>query len=453
MSLATHEVAQTLIALILLLIVAHCVAYLFKAVRQPPVIGEILGGLLLGPTVLGNFSPELQRQLIPAEGPAASAIGAIYQLGLLLLIYLAGTELHGHVTSTERRTITAVSLSGLLIPFAAGLAIAASFDLGELTGPHGSDATLVLVFGMAIALTSIPVISRIMLDLGILGTRFARIVLTVAVLEDVLLYVVLAIVLGMAGAMSGDAYGLGMFFAGGPVVWSALYFTAAPIAFLLVHLRYGRTYFTAAARLRWNVLAHRSPTAYLMVFVFSLCLVCIGLGLDPIFGALTAGICDAGTARGEQARETLRKISLSFFIPVYFAVVGLQLDLIRHFDVLFFLWFLAVACAVKFSSVWLGARLAGQSRGSAANIAAAMNARGGPGIVLASVTFSAGIVSEGFFTSLVVLSIVTSQMAGMWLSRVVDRGDPLLSEDPEDPDAAEAAGRMDGGSDRKAVTP
>jgi Kef-type K+ transport system membrane component KefB len=414
-----------------LVIVAHSTAYVFKLVKQPPVIGEILGGLLLGPTVLGAAWPEFQNEIVPEEGPAASALGVIYQLGLLLLVYLTGTELHGRATKAEKRTIVSVSVSGLVVPFAAGLAVAYSLGLGDLSGVNGSQTTLALVFGLAIALTSIPVISRIMLDLGILRSSFARIVLTVAVLEDVVLYVVLAIVMGVAGARSGEAYGIGALMGEVPMAWGALYFTVAPMLFLAIHIRYGQWIFSTLARMRWNVLAQRSPTAFLMIFIFSLCLMCAGLGIDPIFGALTAGICEAGSSGADQARETLRNISLAFFVPVYFAVVGLKLDLIRHFDVVFFLWFLGLACLAKFASVWVGARIAGQSPSAAANIAAAMNARGGPGIVLASTTFGAGIISESFVTALVVLSIVTSQMAGIWLARVVSRGGALVTYDPD----------------------
>ena len=106
-------------------------------------------------------------------------------------------------------------------------------------------------------------------------------------------------------------------------------------------------------------------------------------------------------------------------MPVYFAIVGLRLDLIHAFDPLFFVAFLAFACAVKAASVYLGGRLAGQTRAGAGNLAVAMNARGGPGIVLASVAFDAAIISEEFYVSLVMLAIVTSLLAGTWLERMV----------------------------------
>lgn len=433
MFLGTGEVARILIALAFLVIIAHGAAYLFQLVKQPPVIGEIIGGLLLGPTVLGFFAPGVQADFIPPDGPTAHALSLVYQLGLLLLVYLTGTELRSQSTGTERRSILSMTLLGLLLPFAAGIALSSTMGLEGLSGPTGSNVSLVLIFGMAIAITSIPVISRIMLDLGILGTHFARMVLSVAVLEDVVLYVTLAVVMGVSGATSGDSEGIGALISDVPLGWAVAYYTLAPALFLALLLRYGGRAFSALMEARWNILSRRSPAAYLMVFIFALCLACIGLGIDPIFGALVAGVCDARSGRAQEARETLRGISSSFFIPVYFALVGVKLDLIHHFDIVFFAWFLVFACVVKFSSVWLGARLAGHDNGSAANLAAAMNARGGPGIVLASVTFGAGIISEEFFSSLVVLSIVTSQMAGVWLTRALDRGDPLTAQDGHEP--------------------
>ncbi len=110
--------------------------------------------------------------------------------------------------------------------------------------------------------------------------------------------------------------------------------------------------------------------------------------------------------------------ALAFFIPIYFAMIGLGLDLVHGFSVVFFAGFLLAACAIKSLSVFVGARLAGETSGSSVNLAVAMNARGGPGIVVASTAFAAGIISQPFYAVLVLLAIVTSLAAGAWLDRV-----------------------------------
>jgi Kef-type K+ transport system membrane component KefB len=126
--------------------------------------------------------------------------------------------------------------------------------------------------------------------------------------------------------------------------------------------------------------------------------------------------------------------------PIYFFTVGLKLDLIHNFAALFFLCFFVLSCGLKASSIWLGAKLAGQPSGRAWDLAVALNARGGPGIVLATVTFQAGIINDSFFTSIVLLSVVTSQLAGFWLDRrfaaVVTDAVPARS-------VHEPAGRLD----------
>ena len=119
-----------------------------------------------------------------------------------------------------------------------------------------------------------------------------------------------------------------------------------------------------------------------------------------------------------------------FFIPLYFGLIGVRLDLVHHLPIVEFLIFLAFACVVKGSSIYAGARLAGESHSAALNLGAALNARGGPGIVLAAVTFEAGIINEDFFATLIMLAIVTSMAAGVWLERVVRRGAPLRGPTP-----------------------
>jgi Kef-type K+ transport system membrane component KefB len=165
------------------------------------------------------------------------------------------------------------------------------------------------------------------------------------------------------------------------------------------------------------------------------------LGISPIFGALLAGILASNVHHeAEQARQAIQSFSYAVFIPIYFAVVGLRLDLVHNFEVGFFLFFLAFACLIKTISAYLGARLTGEGKTGARNLAIALNARGGPGIVLASVAFDAGVINIAFYTILVMLALVTSVLAGSWLDFALRRGQSLLTEaDSEDaPQPADA---------------
>jgi len=423
MSLQTADLARFFLAVALLLVLAHLLGSAFALLRQPRVIGEILGGLLLGPTVLGLAAPQVT--LIPSSGAPGAGLGVLGELGLLLLMFLSGREALAYRSAGRRRTVLIVTLTGLALPLAVGLAAAQLVDSTGFIGAHGNRTTFALVFGMGIAVTSIPVISRIMLDLGILHTRFARITLSVAVLEDVVLYVALAVILGLAGSASGGVFGLWSLFHNQSTTATTVYYVLASLVFLGVFMPLGRPIFAALANSRYNLIERRSPAAFRLIFLLLLVLACVFLGINPIFGAVLAGAAAAGAdthcpdetrrAEAERSWDAIKRFSLALFIPLYFAIVGVQLDLVHHFPVWFFLGFLLLGCVAKAASVWLGARLAGESNRSATHLGVALNARGGPGIVLATVTLSAGVINEDFFTTLVVLSIVTSQFAGLWL--------------------------------------
>jgi Kef-type K+ transport system membrane component KefB len=276
---------------------------------------------------------------------------------------------------------------------------------------------------MAVAVTSIQVISRIMHDLGLLSTRFARIVLSVAVIEDIVLYVVLAVAVGLVQATGSEAFGVPTALNIHTVAGGSVYHTVAAAAFLGVALTVGGRIYRSLAGMRANPMARRSPVAFQLLWMLSLSAGALVLGLVPLYGAFVAGItvAVADDSLVVRDRNALAGISFGFFIPVYFAIIGIKLDLIHHFDPLFFLGFLAVACVAKAASVYLGARLSREDRFVSASLAIAMNARGGPGIVLASTAFAAGIINETFFVSLVMLSVVTSLLAGSWLERFAVR--------------------------------
>jgi Kef-type K+ transport system membrane component KefB len=436
------DLARLLIALAVLLLAAHGMGSLFARFHQPAAIGEILGGVLLGPSALGAVSPTIQHWIFPATGSSAAALGAVYQLGLLLLMFAAGAEMRRLLQRNAVRTVGLIASFGLVIPFAAGLGIVAVLGVRQFIGPANNYTALTLVFGMAVAVTSIPVISWIMHDVGLLGTRFARIVLSVAVIEDIVLYVILAVVVGLVQTAGSTAFGLPTALNIHSVAQNSVYHVIVAVLFLAVALTVGgRVY----RWLRANPLAMRSPVAFQLLWMLALSAAALALGLVPLYGAFVAGIAVAA-ADGEEdeelgesvtvrQRNTLSGISFGFFIPIYFAIIGIKLDLIHHFDVLFFLGFLAFACVAKAASVYLGARLSRENRFMSASLAIAMNARGGPGIVLAATAYAAGIINETFFVSLVMLSVVTSLLAGSWLERVAVRlGAPERKPAQDGPD-------------------
>ena len=446
MNLSSQQTATFVAAVAIAVLVAHAVGGLFARFRQPAVVGEILVGLLFGPTVLGLLAPDVAAALFPRTGPIAAILAGLAQLGTLLLMFVTGSELRLDAIGRDRRTIALVSISGVALPFLIGLAVVLAVDYRDLVGPAGDRTTTVLVFAIALAVTSIPVISRILLDLGLLGGSFARIVLGVAALEDVALYVVLAVVLSLASARNTE-FGLWQLLGVDQAGWTIAYHVVITMIFLVVFLLWG----TRALRFLLygppGIVGRRNPTAYRLVLLLAAVLMCVVLSINPIFGALLTGVCarraDDAESRHAQVSgpqrsdapatatpgngvaaadsigswQTIRQFSLAFFIPVYFFTVGLNLDLVHDFDVWFFLWFFVLCCVVKAFSVLLGALLAGQPLCWSIDLSVALNARGGPGIVLATTTLAAGVVNRSFATAMVLLSVLTSQMAGTWLDR------------------------------------
>jgi Kef-type K+ transport system membrane component KefB len=181
-------------------------------------------------------------------------------------------------------------------------------------------------------------------------------------------------------------------------------------------------------RSRFNVLAEYSPAGYAIAVLLAYCAIAGALDISLVFAAFLAGFAVVHKKRRifSEALDAIGKVSFAFFIPIYFAVVGLKLDLLRGVSLWMILIFIAGTCIVKVLSVSLAARLAGFRGLDLVNLAVTANARGGPGIVLASVAYDAGIISSQFYTTLVVAAVLTSQMAGAWLEYVLHKGWPLL---------------------------
>ena len=187
--------------------------------------------------------------------------------------------------------------------------------------------------------------------------------------------------------------------------------------------------FKRISKSRFNVLAINSPVTYTLLIAFTYIAVAGLMDVNLVFAAFLAGFAVSRKRLGE-ALEAVSRFSFAFFIPIYFALVGYSLVFGKAFSIPMLLAFLVGACLLKLLSVALGARMAGFQGLDLVNMAVATNARGGPGIVLASVAFEAGIISAAFYTTLVLVAVFTSQAAGAWLEFVLRKGWPLLSAEP-----------------------
>jgi Kef-type K+ transport system membrane component KefB len=412
--MSNSDLTSILFLLLLLVGLAQLLGYLFVRLRQPRVVGEIFAGILLGPALLGRL-PVASRLMTVTEHQG-SALNFVYWLGLLLLMFLSGAETRQLFTREERSEVGWMAIVGTGTPFLLALLLGPWLVRPQLEGPNGNRISLIIILAVGVAVTSVPVVSKIFADLKILHTRFARLVLGVAVLEDIGLWLALAVATAMAGKTALDPRQMA-------------YHLVATVAFFALGL-------TALPRLvkrinksRFNILARNSPLAYAISVLLGYCVLAGLLGVSVVFAAFLAGFAVVHKKRKlfAEALEAIGKVAFGFFIPVYFAIVGLKLDLVRGLSLAMLATFILGSCLVKILSVSLAARLAGFRGLDRINLAITTNARGGPGIVLASVAFDAGIISPQFYTTLVIAAVVTSQMAGAWLDYVLRKGWPLLS--------------------------
>ena len=417
LTLSSIELTRFFIALVLLLLTAHTLGFLFYELRLPRVIGEILGGLLLGPTVLGYFSSETMNWVFGASPSEGKLLSLVANFGLILLMLVSGFEVQRSFSREDRRIALAFLVGATLVPFVIGVITPTVFDLSAYSGPNGNGLTLAIIVGIGISVTSIPVISKIFIDLGIMNTRFAKIVLAIATIEDIVQFALLAIATGLGGPSSIAL----------ETIATTVLLTIGFLTFCLLILPRLILY---THKSKFSPLITTNPSRYALFLCFSLVAIASLANVNIVFGAFLAGVA-IGILPEEvfsKARSQIKSISFATFTPVYFAIVGLKLDLIHQFDPVLFIGFFLFSTALKgFGALFVG-RLVRQSWLSSVNFAVALNARGGPGIVLATVAFDLGLISESFFVALVLTAIVTSLVAGYWL-RYVRRKEWTLSDD------------------------
>jgi Kef-type K+ transport system membrane component KefB len=414
--MSDSDLASVLLVLLLLVGFAQLLGYLFVKLRQPKVVGEILAGIVLGPALLGRLP--FFSHLIDGAKHQGNILDFVYWLGLLLLMFLSGAETQQLFTREERREVGWLGIVGTGIPFVLGLTVGPWLIRPELAGPNGNRISLIIILAVGVAVTSVPVVSKIFADLKILHTRFARLVLGVAVLEDIALWLALAVATAMAGKTALNPRAM-------------TYHLLATIAFFVLGLTIVPRIIKKINKSRFNIVAKNSPVGYAIAVLLAYCAVAGALQVSLVFAAFLAGFAVVHRKRRlfAEALDAIGKVSFAFFVPIYFAIVGLKLDLIRGVSLWMIVAFVVGTCVVKILSVSLAGRFAGFRGLDLINLAITTNARGGPGIVLASVAFDAGIISAKFYTTLVIAAVLTSQFAGAWLDYVLRKGWPLLSGD------------------------
>ena len=399
-TLSEKEIIITLIALALLLLFAFCFGTLMEKIKGPRVVGEILGGMILGGSCLFLLLPSLSEQIFFAYPEEGKVLNIFYQLGLIFLMFLSGYNTDIKVDKTNAKTISLVFIGATILPMAGSIPFFGLFK-EHFMGSINNELAYCLVFAIGVAITSIPVISKIFFDMGIMNTKFSNTVLTVSTFQDLCLWILLNVATRIA--QSGEIKLVEMIVI--VVVTIGIFVAIALISRFIKQIKS-----------EW-----KPVTFYSLSFV-ALLLTC-GLlyiaGINIMYSAFVVGYLIKavfGTEETVKSRmHSLEHIAFSFFIPIYFALVGIQLNVVHDFSVPRFLLFFAIAFGLEFIGTWVLLLFSGLKMSTRLNFAITMNARGGPGIVLATVAYSYNIISLEFFTVLILTTMLSSMIAGYYL--------------------------------------
>jgi Kef-type K+ transport system membrane component KefB len=336
-------------------------------------------------------------------------LNAFYWLGLCMLMFTSGFHIQLRLPADERRDILLLVIVTSTVPFALGWWAVSYLPVEQYMQSSAHLLAFKIVFAVSVTVTSIPVISKIFMDLGLMPTKFARVVVATATLHDIILWTAIAVattVQHSADVHVGELAG---------AVLVCLVF----IAFFLL---LGTRFIDFISRLAPQF-SQVYPVGYLLIVCLAMATLAAYIDVGAVFGALIAGMLFGAQTQPafQQARETIRAFSMSFFVPIYFAMVGLQINFVGNTDLLLTLKYLVFSSAVVILTVWPVMRIAGHSRMVAWNFSVAMTTQGGPGIVLASLAYSIGIISQPFFVTLVLTALVTSLLCGVWFRFVIDR--------------------------------
>lgn len=425
--LGHHELLLILLELAILLLVARGLGELMRRINLPPVVGELLAGVLLGPSLFGLILPGVQAGIFPKSQTQSDLLSVVSWLGVLFLLIVTGLETDLNLILRKGKTALLISLGGIVVPFTTG------FGLGWLLPENFlADPTKRMVFSLFIAtamsISAVPVIAKVLMDLNLIRRDIGQVTLAAGMTDDTIGWILLSVVSGLASSGKFDLI---------TVVRSV----GAAVIFLGLAFTIGRTVVDYV--LRWVDEYIGGVTASLSaVLILSLLAAAFTheLGLEAALGAFVFGIL-AGESRrfSREAGHTLEIITAGFLAPIFFAAAGLKVNLLQVLvpeTLLIGLIVLAVACLGKFTGAYIGSRVGGLSHWESLAMGSGMNARGAMEIIVATIGLSLGVLNQQMYSIIVMVAIVTSLMAPpllRWtLSKVVMSDEEALRLEQEE---------------------
>lgn len=409
--------ALTLIMQIAVVIIAaRLTGRLFRVIGQPQVVGEMVAGLLLGPSVLGAIAPQIFERIFPAE--SLGYLNALSQIGLLLFMFLIGLEFDTRLLRGRTRSAFLVSQVGIAAPFILGFLLAGR--LHATLAPAGVPRlSFGLFLGIAMSITAFPVLARILREKHLLGTRLGVATLASAAVDDVMAWTGLAIIIMLVRAGSGSV---------NPIVM-----VTGTIAFIVIMIAIVRPLLR-----RWSLTWKQNASQDVIALMLVMALVCAwiteALGIHALFGAFVAGAVIP--AHRPIAREAIRKledVTVVFLVPLFFAFAGLRtsLGLVQGASMWSYTALIILAAIVgKLGGCGLAARVSGMQWREATALGILMNTRGLMELVVLNIGLDIGVIGPELYAMMVVMAIVTTFFTTPLLS-LVYKPKPLAVHPPE----------------------
>ena len=397
--LAHNEVINLLIQLSVMLIAARVLAELARQLKQPSVVGEIFAGILLGPTILGTFDPELFIMLFPETGPSALVLDGIIQVAVVLLLFIAGLEVDLHIVKQQGKQAVLTSLCSLALPFALGFIF--PYLWPEFFGFYQEDKVLVfaLFIGTTMAITALPVVARILMDLNVFKSSMGMLIIASAMVNDILGWLIFSVILSMMGTAE-EGMGIGTT-------------VALTLGFTLLMLTVGRGLINKS--LPWVNRKLAWPGGLLSLSL-ALCFLAAAftesIGIHAIFGSFIIGVALGDSEHlTERAKEILHQFINNIFAPLFFVSIGLYINFIANFNPLLVLAITLIAFTGKITGATIGARLGGFTPYRALAVGFGMNTHGTLEVILGAIALHEGFITDEIFVaiiSMVIISIISS---------------------------------------------
>ncbi len=410
-TLSGNDIVVLFLGIALMLGTGRVLGELFRRVRLPAVVGEILAGICIGPSLLGRLAPDFFQWIFPAGTRGSTAMEAIVYMGVVFLLLVAGLEVDLSTVLKQGRSVFAMSAFNIALPFALGFGLAL-FAPG-LFG-RGDDIVLALFIGVALSITALPIIAKILLDMRLFHTDFGMLVLASAMINDLFGWIVFSVIVQLASTGAFDV---------GFVAKTALLSIAVAVTILTAV----RALINQA--LPW-IERHTEWPGGVIAFVVSIGLVCSAvteaIGIHAIFGAFLAGIAigDSPHLR-EHTKDIINQFINNIFAPLFFVSIGLRVDFLSNFDPVLTLILIALAFGGKFAGSLIGGRLAGVPLRDSLLTGSAMSALGAMGIIIGIMALRFGIIPESTYVSIVIMALATSMLSGPLIRLFLKSGGQL----------------------------